>query len=106
METYNATKTESYYRIYTGVWTNWSHGAVFGRTLTIDRRDGDLLIAFIALFVTIVGTSFWRLACFALHSFFSSEATRDGIYHQRQAILRNSANGANGLWRLGQTQWA
>lgn len=100
MDSSEPSNSDPYYEIYTGVWTNWSKGSIFGRTLTLQRRDGDLLIAFVALFVTIVGTSFWRLACFALHSLFSSEASRDGIYHQRQAILRNSANGASGLWHL------
>ncbi|OJD40710.1 uncharacterized protein BKCO1_1000451 [Diplodia corticola] len=96
----------SHYEIFTGIWTNWSRGPVFGRTLTLPRRNGDLLIAFIALFVTIVGTSFWRILCFALHSLFSTDKTRDGIYHQRQAILRNSANGASGLVRFIQAMWA
>lgn len=92
-----------YYNVYHGVWINWSRGPVFGATITMTRRDGALLIAFIALFVTLVGTSFWRLSCFTLHYIYSTEVAQDGLYHQRQAILRNSANGASGLWRLGQS---
>lgn len=91
---------------YQGNWINWSHGRIFGATITLNRRDAGLLIAFIALFVTLTGTAFWRIACFALHHYFSKEAPRDGLYHQRQAILRNSANGASGLCTLTQLVWA
>ncbi|KAL1651891.1 hypothetical protein SLS58_000014 [Diplodia intermedia] len=107
MEAYATTNSKSdNYEILIGIWTNWTRGSVLGRTLTLQRRDGDLLIAFIALFVTIVGTSLWRILCFGLHGFFSTEKTRDGVYHQRQAILRNSANGASGLIRFVQAMWA
>lgn len=107
MEDYATTNSAaSNYEIVTGFWTNWSRGLVFGQTLTLTRRDGDLLIAFIALFVTIVGTSFWRIVCFGLHTTFSTDSTRDGVYHQRQAILRNSANGASGLCRFASAMWA
>lgn len=90
------------YSVYTGVWTNWDRGKTLGATLTTTRAQGSFLIAFISLFVTIVGTSFWRICCFVMHHSYSREASRDGLYHQRQAILRNSANGAAGLWSLCQ----
>lgn len=56
--------------------------AVLGLTLT--QRDGGFLIAFLALFVSYVGTSFFRISCFAFHHFFSSAAPQDALYHQRQ----------------------
>ncbi|KAF4536316.1 Cytochrome p450 protein [Lasiodiplodia theobromae] len=99
MDSFAQTETESLYTIYRGVWTNWSHGKVMGLTLTLSRRQGDLLIAFTALFVTLIGTSFWRIACFGMHSLYSSGEARDALYHQRQATLRNSANGMSGLIR-------
>lgn len=92
--------------IYLGIWTNWSYGSIRGATLTLTRRDGGLLTAFLALFVTVAGTSFWRIACFALHHLLSSETARDGIYHQCQAILRNAGNGTSGLWSLLWINWA
>jgi hypothetical protein len=39
------------YPVYLGVWTNWSRGPVFGSTLTLDRTNASLLIAFVAFFV-------------------------------------------------------
>lgn len=92
--------------IYLGFWTNWSHGRVRGATLTLNRRDGGLLVAFLALFVATTGTRFWRIGCFIIHCSFSSNNARDALYHQRQAILRNAANSTSGLWALLRTCWA
>lgn len=91
--------------VYIGAWTNWSHGSVRGATITLTRRDGALLIAFLAFYVGLAGSSFWRIACFALHQMLSSDRSEDGLYHQRQAILRNSASGVVGLWNFLQTNW-
>ena len=92
--------------IYLGFWTNWSHGRVRGTTLTLSRRHGGLLMAFLALFVATTGTRFWRISCFFIHRYLSSENARDAQYHQRQAILRNAANSTSGLWALLRTCWA
>lgn len=90
------------YSIYLGTWTDWSRGKLLGATLTLTRQNGTLLVAFIALFITMVSTSFWVLSCFAFHHLFSSESARDGLHHQRQVILRNSANSVSGITRLFQ----
>ncbi|KAI3321171.1 hypothetical protein HD806DRAFT_546613 [Xylariaceae sp. AK1471] len=96
----------SRYSVLTGVWTNWSQGGIFGATLTLDRSDGGLLIAFTAFFITLVASRFWRIACLLLHRFKSTPEPQDPIYHQQQAILRNSASADSGLWRLTQLYWA
>lgn len=51
------------YSVHLGTWINWSRGRVMGATLTLDRRDGNLLIAFTAVFVGIVTERLWRIAC-------------------------------------------
>lgn len=48
----------------------------------------------------MAGKSLWRLGCFYLHYCFSSPKPQDGLYHQRQAILRNSDTAQDGAWRL------
>jgi hypothetical protein len=83
--------------VYLGVWINWSKGRVFGSTLTITQRNGALLVAFLALFVTFVGSRLWRIACFAIYHAISTTGPQDGIYHQRQAILKNADNATAGL---------
>lgn len=92
--------------IYIGSWTNWSRGSTFGATLTMTRDNGNLLIAFIALFVTFVGTCSFRIACFTFHRIFSKSSPQDAIYHQRQAILRNSSNGVTAIWEMCLLFWS
>lgn len=62
-----------------------------GATLTLKRQEADFLIALTAFFVAFVGVRFWRIICFALHRIFSTSNPQDVVYHQRQAILRNSS---------------
>jgi hypothetical protein len=76
--------------IYTGFWTNWSRGPIFGPTLTTTKQYGNLLIAFMALFVGFVASRLWRISCLVLHRCYSTAADRSAIHHQRQVILRNS----------------
>ena len=91
--------------VHLGLWTNWSRGPVFGSTLTLTQSNSNLLIAFVAFFVTYVGTRFWRVACLVLHFIYSSPAPRDGLYHQRQAILRNTSNAEDGLYTIVRLGW-
>lgn len=81
----------SSYPVYTGFWTNWSYGTVFGSTLTLSRSNSDLLIAFLAFFVTIISSSVWSILCFTSHFWLSSPTPRDALYHQRQAVLHNNS---------------
>lgn len=92
--------------IYTGLWINWSRGHITGATLTLGRRNGAVLTAFLAIFITLVGTSFWRITSFSLHQFRSSHTPKYILYHQTQAILRNSANGTTGFTRFFGILWA
>ncbi|KAH8725985.1 hypothetical protein GQ44DRAFT_680159 [Phaeosphaeriaceae sp. PMI808] len=94
------------YEVHLGFWTNWSHGKIQGATITLTRRNGGFLIAFLAIFIGMVGKSFFRLACFTLHRHFSSSEPQDGLYHQRQAILRNSDTAQDGAWRLLMSMFA
>ncbi|KAI1734534.1 hypothetical protein F4680DRAFT_470779 [Xylaria scruposa] len=71
------------YPVYVGIWTNWSRGQVMGSTLTLRRRDANLLIAFTAFFIAF-----------------------DAIYHQRQAVLRNSSSPESGVQMLLWLLWA
>lgn len=76
--------------IYTGFWINRSLGGFHGVTLTLGQQSGAVLIAFIALYIGATGRSLWKIIRFALHIFSSKETAQDGVYHQRQATLRNT----------------
>jgi hypothetical protein len=75
---------------------------VQGATLTLTRESGGLLIAFLALYVSASGQSFWRVGCFVLHRLYSSMEPEDGLYHQRQAILRNSDTAVASVFKFAQ----
>lgn len=82
-----------------------SHGKVLGATLTLTDRNGNFLIAFIALFVAFVGGSFFRVVCFFTHLLLSSGRPHDTIHHQRQAVLRNSESGLTAIWAFMKLIW-
>ncbi|KAM7188767.1 hypothetical protein V8F33_010430 [Rhypophila sp. PSN 637] len=79
---------------------------VLGSTLTVSRRDGDLLVAVLAFFVTFVFTRFWRILCVVLHHQSSSDRPREALYHQRQAAFRNVASPEAALTLFAQMIWA
>lgn len=82
------------YPVYTGIWFNWSQGRIQGATLTLSHQNGGLLTAFLALFITVVASSFWRLFCFAAHFKLSAgKSPQDGLY-------RTSINPGWWTWTL------
>ncbi|ETS77197.1 hypothetical protein PFICI_11071 [Pestalotiopsis fici W106-1] len=95
------------YVAYNGIWVNWSYGSVLGATITLPQSQATLLIAFVAFFTTIIGTSLWRILCFALYHTFSTPTTpRDAMYHQQQAILRNAQSPLLGFKLFSNLAWA
>ena len=94
------------YKVYLGLWTNWSRGSVLGKTLTLSRQQGDLLIAFTAFFVAFVGSRFWSIVCLIFHRNYSTIQPRDTLHHQWQVILRNGGSPDTGLLKLVQLLWA
>lgn len=92
--------------VHLGVWTNWSHGSIAGLTLTTTLQNGGLLIAFLALFTTFTGTCFWTIVSFTIHRNMSRKTPQSALYHQKQAILRNSETSTAALWRLSRMSWA
>lgn len=84
---------------------NWSRGSILGATLTLTQRDGNLVIAFAAFFVTLVAARFWRILCICVHRLYSTPELRDALHHQRRVILRNSSPQSD-LWRLLGLTWS
>lgn len=91
--------------VYTGPWINWSRGLILGSTITLSERDGDLLIAFLSMFVTVAGASCWKIMSFALHQHRSPRDPRDGIHHQQQAIFRNTGSPFSAALELAKLAW-
>ena len=85
-------------RIHTGVWTNWSHGAVRGWTLTLEQQYGTYLANFLAVYVSFAGGAFWRLISFIIHRRRAAKPSEaHGLLHyQIQVLFRNSGTGVVG----------
>ena len=93
-----------YDEVYKGFWINRSFGSLRGATLTLDRQAGGIIIAFLALFIAAAARSLWKITRFTICAIESASSNQNGIYHQRQAILRNqpiALNAALDLCRLG-----
>ncbi|KAI0201419.1 hypothetical protein F4808DRAFT_469726 [Astrocystis sublimbata] len=95
-----ALQTTIPYPVYVGTWTNWSRGQIFGGTLTLRRREADLLIAFTAFFIAFVATRIWRIVCFSIHRLVSKETPQNAVYHQHQAVIRNASTPEDGILLL------
>ncbi|KAH6984372.1 hypothetical protein BKA56DRAFT_716781 [Ilyonectria sp. MPI-CAGE-AT-0026] len=90
--------------VFQGVWTDWENGGA--KILTASPRNSQLLASFLSLFITFTGTRLWHLVAFCLHQFRDDNGSKDGLHHQRQVILRNSANATGTVWPLIQQAWA
>lgn len=55
--------------------------------------------------MTIVVGHLWAVCYFVLHPYFSRKGRQDAIYHQRQAILRNSSSPVGTAWALLRMTW-
>lgn len=77
-----------------------------GATLTLKRTQGNYLLAFTSLFVTIVSGCFWSIARRLLHRCYSTSAPRDTLHHQQQAVFRNSSSAFESVKILCSLAWA
>jgi hypothetical protein len=91
--------------IYLGSWVDQSAGTVLGSTLTTTSRTGNLIIAFLALFVSAAGSACWGILRFTFHQSRSTTESRDGLHHQQQAILANSTSATKALTHLAYLPW-
>ena len=92
--------------VHLGPWVNWSLGSVRGSTITLTRENGALLTAFIAVFVSFAGLRIWKIAAFGIYLCLSTDSHQDGLFHQRQAVLRNSSSADDAFWNLVTIAWA
>lgn len=92
--------------IYTGVWTDWSHGRVYGATITLSAQNAGFLTAFLALFVSISAGQLWRIISFIVHHGHSSRKPRDALHHQQQVIFKNTTSPASLIWEFTLLAWA
>lgn len=91
--------------IHVGFWTNRAKGAILGSTLTLSSRNGNILIAILALFVSLSGGQSWSILSFLAHQVCTTRASKDGLWHQQQAVLRNNRSDVRSVWQLMRISW-
>jgi hypothetical protein len=108
---------------HTGLWVNWSKsslkkkksskakpqqgkGNVLGSTLTMPRSQGNVVIAFLALFVAFSGSHLWQLICFTIHQTLATRRETDGVHQQIQTILPTGLTDMAMLWRFSKVSLA
>ncbi len=77
-----------------------------GTTLTIPKVWGVILVAFLALFVSFVGTHLWNIICFAIHQIRATSTDQDDTYHQFQVTLRSGSSEWRVLWDIVKICWS
>ena len=94
--------------IHAGFWTNWSKGAVTGRTLTLSPTYATLLTNSLALFVTLSGGQLWTILRFSLHQYRASRKPEvpNASRQQEQVVLRNATTNFATLRLMSQVAWA
>ena len=91
--------------VYSGFWVDHHYGSATGLTLTLSSSSSVYLIAFLALFVRVSGNHCWNLCCYLIFRFRSRSHPRDGLYHQKQILLRaeiSDIKSAVALFKLGR----
>ena len=91
--------------IFTGFWHNRSNDSIHGSTLTLSSENSAFLIAFVALFVKFAGGQLWSVLTFLVSVVRSSTSPQDALYHQQQAILRNTSQPTNLLFDMMKLLW-
>lgn len=92
--------------IYNGLWTDWGRDSwALGATLTLPSSKGKYLISIITFFITICGSQCWGIVCRVLFRIRATEAPKDGLRHQHQAILRNSDTEITAMSTFAATAW-
>jgi len=64
-----------------------------------------VIISFLAIYVSYASTHFWGIISFIVHQSRADTRSRDGLYHQQQAILRNSPTDMNALAQFLKVAW-
>jgi hypothetical protein len=94
--------------VYEGFWINWTKGRVQGLTLTLNPTGANLLIAVLALFVTMSGSQLWTIIRFTLHQMRASKKSRSFsmLYDQQQFVLRNTTTDLATAQRICELAWS
>ena len=94
--------------IHEGVWIDWTKGRVQGLTLTLAPTGANILIAMLALFVTMSGGQLWTILRYTLHQIRASDKSRtlSMLHNQEQVVLRNATSDIAAARLLLELAWS
>ncbi|KAL5319167.1 hypothetical protein ACEPPN_012216 [Leptodophora sp. 'Broadleaf-Isolate-01'] len=86
--------------VYTRGWTNYNGNAASGGQITMAKDTAELLNIFIGIFLVFAEAGLWVLITFWCFRFNNgprrgttgAASPRNGLFHQRQAVLRNGGS--------------
>ncbi|KAI9884425.1 MAG: hypothetical protein M1823_003779 [Watsoniomyces obsoletus] len=88
--------------IYIGPWMDWARGWGNGMTMTLRAQHGQVLTAFLGIFVTIVGSQSWTIVSFIIHQCRAGRSLGDAQHQQIQVTLRNQGTALGAAWQLAR----
>jgi hypothetical protein len=91
--------------VHVGFWTNRAKDPIIGSTLTLSSRNGNILIAILATFVSLSGGQSWSILSFLAHQVCTTRTSKDSLWHQQQAVLRNNRSNSSSVWQLVRISW-
>jgi hypothetical protein len=92
--------------IFNGPWMNYAEETAAGSTITLSSRNANLLVAFLAFFVTITGSFAWGIVRFIVHQTRARQIPHLALHHQQQAVLRNSSSAISTAYKLVRVAFA
>ena len=70
------------------------------------NATGNFLIAFVAIFINVVGSQLWTIICYVIHRLLSAPKRHlDTFHYQRQALLRSGSSPFPFAFKLGKLIW-
>jgi hypothetical protein len=81
-------------------------GRVLGSTLTVPDQYAFIINSLFTIFVTAIGGYTWSIICYVFYQFRATQDERDGLYHEKQVILRTGLPATTLLWRFLRLAWA
>ncbi|KAI3327333.1 hypothetical protein HD806DRAFT_550854 [Xylariaceae sp. AK1471] len=94
--------------IYVGFWTDWSkNDPIRGATITLSSNLIALLVAFLALFVSVATSHLWSLISYMIH--YRRQGVTQGrcclLLRQQQVVFKSGLSAASTIIRLGKLFW-
>ena len=84
--------------IATGLWRDHTKPAVLAVTLTLSVDHGNLLLAVLAVLVTVAGVSFWNIVAFALYTWKTRNKLVSPLDIQHRVNLCNNRGAISSAW--------